>query len=50
MHCAADGAEATVTLYGAHLVSWKTGDGKERLFVSRSRRWTAAAPSAAACR
>ncbi|KQW96475.1 D-hexose-6-phosphate mutarotase [Massilia sp. Root418] len=31
---APDGAEATVTLYGAHLVSWKTPDGKERLFVS----------------
>lgn len=31
---APDGAEATVTLYGAHLVSWKSGDGKERLFCS----------------
>ena len=31
---AADGAEATVSLFGAHLLSWKTGDGKERLFVS----------------
>lgn len=29
-----DGAEAVVTLYGAHLVSWKTADGKERLFCS----------------
>ncbi len=31
---APDGAEATVTLYGAHLVSWKGVDGKERLFCS----------------
>lgn len=31
---APDGAQATVTLYGAHLVSWKTPDGKERLFMS----------------
>ncbi len=29
-----DGAEATVTLYGAHLVSWKSADGKERIFCS----------------
>jgi glucose-6-phosphate 1-epimerase len=31
---AADGAEATVTLYGAHLVSWKSADGAEHLFMS----------------
>jgi glucose-6-phosphate 1-epimerase len=31
---AADGARAVVTLYGAHLVSWKTADGKERIFCS----------------
>ncbi|MYM30169.1 D-hexose-6-phosphate mutarotase [Duganella sp. CY15W] len=31
---AADGAQITVSLFGAHLLSWKTGDGKERLFVS----------------
>jgi glucose-6-phosphate 1-epimerase len=31
---AADGAQAVVTLYGAHLVSWKTADGQERLFCS----------------
>ena len=30
----ADGAEATITLYGAHLTSWKTADGRERLFMS----------------
>lgn len=30
----ADGAEATVTLFGAHLVSWKSADGTERLFLS----------------
>jgi glucose-6-phosphate 1-epimerase len=29
-----DGAEAIVTLYGAHLVSWKTADGVQRLFCS----------------
>lgn len=29
-----DGAEATVTLYGAHLVSWQGADGRERMFVS----------------
>ncbi|KAB8059469.1 D-hexose-6-phosphate mutarotase [Janthinobacterium violaceinigrum] len=32
---AADGAQATVTLYGGHLVSWQTSDGRERLFCSR---------------
>ncbi|MFL6675578.1 MAG: D-hexose-6-phosphate mutarotase [Massilia sp.] len=31
---APDGAEATVTLYGAHLVSWKGADGRERMFCS----------------
>ena len=31
---APDGAEAIVTLYGAHLVSWKGSDGRERLFMS----------------
>jgi glucose-6-phosphate 1-epimerase len=31
---AADGAQATVSLFGAHLLSWKTADGTERLFVS----------------
>lgn len=29
-----DGAQATIALYGAHLLSWKTADGKERLFLS----------------
>jgi len=28
------GAEAIVTLYGAHLVSWKSADGQERMFLS----------------
>ena len=32
---AADGAQATVTLYGSHLVAWQTSDGQERLFCSR---------------
>ena len=31
---AADGASAIVTLYGAHLVSWRGADGQERLFCS----------------
>jgi glucose-6-phosphate 1-epimerase len=31
---APDGAEATITLYGAHLVSWKDVAGQERLFLS----------------
>lgn len=31
---ATDGAQITVSLFGAHLLSWKTADGKERLFVS----------------
>ncbi|WP_332876281.1 D-hexose-6-phosphate mutarotase [Massilia sp. S19_KUP03_FR1] len=31
---APDGAEAIVTLFGAHLVSWKGTDGRERLFCS----------------
>jgi glucose-6-phosphate 1-epimerase len=30
----ADGAEAIVTLYGAHLISWKGADGRERMFCS----------------
>jgi len=29
-----DGARAVVTLFGAHLVSWKTADGTEQLFCS----------------
>lgn len=31
---APDGAQALVALYGAHLLSWKTPDGRERLFMS----------------
>jgi glucose-6-phosphate 1-epimerase len=31
---AADGAEAIVTLFGAHLVSWRGADGTQRLFCS----------------
>lgn len=31
---APDGAQALVALYGAHLLSWKTPDGRERLFLS----------------
>ena len=29
-----DGAAAIVTLYGAHLVSWKSSNGQERIFCS----------------
>jgi glucose-6-phosphate 1-epimerase len=28
------GAQATITLYGAHLVSWKDASGQERMFMS----------------
>ncbi len=31
---APDGAQAIVTLYGGHLISWKTADGRQRLFCS----------------
>ncbi len=31
---APDGAQAIVTLYGAHLVSWTGADGEERMFLS----------------
>ena len=31
---APDGAQAIVTLYGAHLVSWTGADGDERMFLS----------------
>jgi len=30
-----EGAEATISLFGAHLMSWKTADGKQRLFLSQ---------------
>lgn len=29
------GAAATISLFGAHLMSWKTADGQERLFLSQ---------------
>jgi glucose-6-phosphate 1-epimerase len=29
-----DGAQASITLYGAHLISWRGADGRERLFCS----------------
>jgi glucose-6-phosphate 1-epimerase len=31
---APDGAQARLTLYGAHLVSWRSADGQEHLFCS----------------
>jgi glucose-6-phosphate 1-epimerase len=31
---APDGAQASITLYGAHLISWRGADGRERLFCS----------------
>lgn len=30
-----DGSTAEITPHGAHLLSWKTGDGKERLYLSQ---------------
>jgi glucose-6-phosphate 1-epimerase len=33
---APDGATASIALYGAHLASWKTADGRERLFMSEA--------------
>ncbi len=30
-----DGASAIVSLYGAHVLSWQTADGRERLFCSK---------------
>lgn len=38
---APDGATAVATLQGAHLVSWTTADGRERLFVSERSAWSA---------
>lgn len=32
--CAHDGSTATITLHGAHLVSWTTADGSEQLYLS----------------
>lgn len=31
---APDGGQASITLYGAHLISWRGADGRERLFCS----------------
>jgi len=31
---APDGAQATITLYGAHVISWRGADGRERMFCS----------------
>ncbi|WP_338845497.1 D-hexose-6-phosphate mutarotase [Massilia sp. W12] len=31
---AADGASATISLFGAHVLSWQTADGRERLLLS----------------
>jgi glucose-6-phosphate 1-epimerase len=30
-----EGAEASISLFGAHVMSWKTADGRERLFLSQ---------------
>ncbi|WP_229509245.1 D-hexose-6-phosphate mutarotase [Massilia sp. CCM 8734] len=40
----ADGAQAIVTLYGAHLVSWQGADGAERLFCSAASRLDGSRP------
>lgn len=34
-----DGAVALITLYGAHLVSWISADGRERLYLSERSRF-----------
>ena len=36
---AADGAQAVVLLHGAHIVSWTTPDGVERMFLSERARY-----------
>lgn len=37
--CAADGAAATITLHGAHVVSWKSAAGVEQLYLSPNTRF-----------
>ena len=37
--CAPDGATATITLHGAHLVSWKSRQGVEQLYLSSNTRF-----------
>jgi glucose-6-phosphate 1-epimerase len=37
--CAPDGASATVTLHGAHVVSWKSAAGVEQLYLSPNTRY-----------
>jgi glucose-6-phosphate 1-epimerase len=37
--CAADGSTATVTLHGAHVVSWKSPQGVEQLYLSPNTRY-----------
>lgn len=39
-----DGATAEITHHGAQLLSWKTGDGKERLFLSQAAEYADATP------
>ena len=41
---AADGAQAIVTLFGAHLVAWQTADGRQRLFCSSRSKMDGSAP------
>jgi glucose-6-phosphate 1-epimerase len=38
------GAEALISPYGAHLLSWKTADGKEQLFLSDSSQYQSGSP------
>ena len=37
--CAPDGATATITLHGAHVVSWKSRQGVEQLYLSPNTRF-----------
>lgn len=39
--CASDGSTATITLHGAHVVSWTDAQGLERLYLSPTSRFEA---------
>lgn len=40
----ASGAEATISPYGAHLLSWKTSDGVEKMFLSDRSQYNFGSP------
>lgn len=39
-----DGSSATICPYGAHVLSWRTSDGKEQLFLSKTAVYQAGMP------